>query len=60
MRGLTQDNEGVVLASRCYKNKPWICVENCSSFMKKDEARMIVQQIEQSLHPEYIKYTGKN
>lgn len=57
-RGLTQDNEGVVLSSKCYKNKPWICVENCSSFMKKDEARMIVQQIEENLHSEYVKYTG--
>lgn len=57
-RGLTQDNEGTVLSSRCYKNKPWICVENCSSFMKKDEARRIVQQLEKSLHPGYVEYAG--
>ena len=57
-RGLTQDNEGLVLASRCYRNKPWIKIENCSSFMKEDKARLIVQQIGESLHPEYIKYTG--
>ena len=57
-RGLTQDNEGTVLSSRCYKNKPWICVGNCSSFMKKDEARRIVQQLEKSLHPGYVEYAG--
>lgn len=44
-RGLTADTGGLVLATRCYRNKPWIVLDNCDSYLDRDAAQCVVQEI---------------
>ena len=45
-RGLTADTDGEVSAHRCYRNKKWIAIDGCDSFIESDEALSIAMQIE--------------
>lgn len=49
-RGLTAETEtgGFVLASRCYRNRRWIRIDNCSSFLPRSAAREIVVSLEKA------------
>lgn len=44
-RGLTADTGGLVLATRCYRNKPWIRIDNCDPYANRVDARGIVERI---------------
>jgi hypothetical protein len=45
-RGLTADTGGLVLATRCYRNRPWIKIDGCNNYIDRATARQIVAQIE--------------
>ncbi|WP_022655542.1 hypothetical protein [uncultured Desulfovibrio sp.] len=45
-RGLTADTGGLVLATRCYRNRGWIRIDGCNSYLSRVEAHAIVQNIE--------------
>lgn len=45
-RGLTADTGGLVLATRCYRNRPWIKIDGCNNYIDRAAARQIVAQIE--------------
>lgn len=45
-RGLTAWSNGIVFASKCYRNSRDIIVENCNEFISAAEAVQIVQQIQ--------------
>ena len=45
-RGLTADTGGLVLATRCYRNRPWIMIDGCNNYIDRAAARQIVAQIE--------------
>lgn len=44
-RGLTADTGGLVLATRCYRNRPWIRIDGCNDYMDRASARRIVGRI---------------
>lgn len=48
-RGLTADTGGLTLATRCYRNRPWIRIDNCDPYMDRDDARIIVQRIDAAM-----------
>ena len=48
-RGLTADTGGLALATRCYRNRPWIRIDNCDPYMDRDDARIIVQRIDAAM-----------
>ena len=50
-RGLTADTGALVLATRCYRNRRWIRIENCDPFIGSAEALQIVAGID-ALMPE--------
>lgn len=45
-RGLTADTGGLVLATRCYRNRRWIKIDGCNYYIDRAAARQIVAQIE--------------
>ena len=45
-RGLTADTGGLVLATRCYRNRPWITIDGCNNYIDRAAARKIVAHIE--------------
>lgn len=45
-RGLTADTGGLTLATRCYRNRPWIKIDGCNNYIDRAAAREIVAQIE--------------
>ncbi len=45
-RGLTADSGGLVLATRCYRNRRWIRIEGCDPLIGRDQARSIIAHIE--------------
>lgn len=50
-RGLTADTGGRVLATRCWRNRPWIRIDNCKKFVGLADALDIVQQIDRAMPP---------
>ncbi len=44
-RGLTADTGGLVLATRCYRNRPWIRIDGCNNYIDRAAARRIVERI---------------
>lgn len=48
-RGLTQSKKGKVTAKNCYKNKWWIRIQNCSSYMSYEDACKLNEKLE-NLH----------
>ena len=50
-RGLTASTGGLVLGTRCYRNRRWIWLENCDPFIGSAEALQIVAGID-ALMPE--------
>lgn len=48
-RGLTADTGGFVLATRCYRNRSWIRLENCDPYISRSEAITIVEHIDATL-----------
>lgn len=45
-RGLTASTGGQTLATRCYRNRPWIKIDGCNNYIGRADARRIVEQIE--------------
>lgn len=45
-RGLTADTGGLVLATRCYRNRRWIRIENCDGWLDRAGALEIALDIE--------------
>ena len=45
-RGLTADTGGLVLGTRCYRNRRWIKIDGCNNYIDRAAARKIVEQIE--------------
>lgn len=45
-RGLTADTGGLTLATRCYRNRPWIRIDGCDPLIGRDQARSIIAHIE--------------
>ena len=45
-RGLTADTGGLVLATRCYRNRRWIKIDGCNNYIDRTAARKIVAQLE--------------
>lgn len=45
-RGLTADTGGLVLATRCYRNRRWIRIDGCNDYMDGVAARRIVERID--------------
>ena len=35
-----------MLATRCYRNRPWIKIDGCNNYIDRSAARKIVKQIE--------------
>lgn len=44
-RGLTASTGGLALATRCYRNRRWIRIENCDPYITRAEATAIVEHI---------------
>ena len=44
-RGLTADTGGLILATRCYRNRRWIRIEGCNNYIDRAAARDIVTRI---------------
>lgn len=44
-RGLVATDKGQVSAKNCYKNKLWIRIENCESWMDKEEAQELYNKL---------------
>lgn len=57
-RGLTADTGGLVLATRCYRNRPWIKIDGCNYYINRAAARKIVAQIE-TVCPDMTPYLGQ-
>lgn len=45
-RGLAADTGGLVLATRCYRNRRWIKIDGCNNYIDRAAARKIVAQLE--------------
>ena len=45
-RGLTADTGGLVLATRCYRNRPWIVIDGCNQWMGRSQALDTVLRLE--------------
>lgn len=45
-RGLTADTGGLVLGTRCYRNRPWIRIDGCNNYIDRAAARRIVERID--------------
>lgn len=56
-RGLTADTGGLVLATRCFRNRRWIKIDGCNNYIDRAAARTIVAQIE-SVCPDMTPYLG--
>lgn len=59
-RGLTADTGGLALATRCYRNRRWIRIENCDPYMDRDDARLIVQRIDAVMPAAATKILGQS
>lgn len=59
-RGLTADTGGLVLATRCFRNRPWIRIDNCDPFMSRDAARRIVGRIDAAMPPAAHEVLGQS
>lgn len=57
-RGLTSSTGGLALASRCYRNRRWIRLENCDPFIGSAEALQIVADIDALMPEECRKRLG--
>ena len=57
-RGLTADTGGLVLATRCYRNRRWIKIDGCNYYMDRTAARQIIAQIEATC-PDMTPYLGQ-
>lgn len=57
-RGLTADTGGLALATRCYRNRPWIKIDGCNNYIDRSAARQIVAQI-QGACPDMTPYLGQ-
>ena len=57
-RGLTADTGGLALATRCYRNRPWIKIDGCNNYIDRAAARQIVAQI-QGACPDMTPYLGQ-
>lgn len=56
-RGLTADTGGLTLATRCYRNRPWIRVDGCNNYIDRAAARDIITRIATSC-PDMTPYLG--
>lgn len=57
-RGLTADTGGLVLATRCYRNRRWIKIDGCNRYIDRAAARQVVAQIE-SVCPDTTPFLGQ-
>lgn len=57
-RGLTADTGGLTLATRCYRNRPWIRIDGCNNYINRAAARDIITRIATSC-PEMAPYLGQ-
>lgn len=57
-RGLTANTGGLALATKCYRNKGWIRVENCNEFITRAAALEIVSGIDALMSEEGRKRLG--
>ena len=57
-RGLTSSTGGLVLGTRCYRNRRWIRLENCDPFIDSAEALQIVADIDVLMPEEGRKRMG--
>ena len=58
-RGLSADTGGLVLAARSYRNRWWIRLEGCKSWMSRGEALALALHLE-AVCPDARKYLGKS
>ena len=56
-RGLTADTGGLTLATRCYRNRPWIRIDGCNNYIDRSAARDIITSIA-SACPDMTSYLG--
>ena len=57
-RGLTADTGGIALATRCYRNRPWIKLENCDPFIFRQDAIAIAERIDAAMPPQAYERLG--
>ena len=48
-RALTSDTGGLALATRCYRNRSWIQLENCDPYLSRAEAIKIAERIDAAM-----------
>lgn len=44
-RGLTADEDGRVKAVRCYRNKSWIRIDGCESYIDEEQATLLIKRL---------------
>lgn len=59
-RGLTADTGGLVLSTRCYRNRPWIRIDNCDPYMNRDDARRVVERIDAAMPTAAVEILGQS
>lgn len=59
-RGLTADSGGLVLATRCYRNRPWIRIDNCDPFISRQAAIAIAERIDAAMPLHAYNYLGRS
>lgn len=59
-RGLTSSTGGLVLATRCFRNRPWIRIDNCDPFISRRDAIVIAEHIDAAMPLHARNYLGRS
>jgi len=59
-RALTSSTGGLVLATRCFRNRPWIRIDNCDPFISRRDAIVIAEHIDAAMPLHARNYLGRS